>query len=182
MVNIYKLRLTNLQQEILELLFKKVGKVLNQRQIANALGVSQAAVMKALPFLEKLDFINLHKDKETKRWAIDLNTSNDRVMQLKKVSNIKQIYESGLANLLEKEFMGTTIILFGSYSRGEDTINSDIDLAIIGAKEKDINLKKYETLLERKIILNFYSSFDKIHKHLKENLANGIVLAGGFEL
>jgi hypothetical protein len=32
------------------------------------------------------------------------------------------------------------------------------------------------------IKLNFYDSFEKIHKHLKENLANGIILTGGFEL
>ncbi len=182
MVNTSKHKLTNLQQEILRVLFKKVGKPLNQRQIANILGVSQAAIIKALPYLEKLNFIKLKKDPETKRWSIELNTSNNRVMQLKRVDNLQQIYESGLADFLEKEFIGTTIILFGSYSRGDDTINSDIDIAIIGAKEKDIDLRKYEKTLERKININFYDSFKKIHKHLKENLANGILLAGGFEL
>lgn len=182
MVKISKLKLTNLQHEILRVLFKKVGKPLNQRQIANSLGVSQAAVMKALPSLEELGFVNLKKDKETKRWSVEINTSNNRVMQEKRVDNLKQLYESGLADFLEKEFIGTTIILFGSYSRGDDTIDSDIDLAVIGAKEKNLDLKKYEKLLERKILINFYNSFKKIHKHLKENLANGIILAGGFEL
>ncbi len=182
MVNIYKLKLTSLQNQILRLLFIKTGSVLNQRQIALALNVSQPAIIKAIPLLEKNNLIKLNKDKETKRWSISLNTQNHEVMQLKRVDNLLQVYESNLVDYLEKEYAGATIILFGSYARGEDTINSDIDIAIIGRKEKDTNLNKYEKLLEREININFYESFKKIHKNLKENLANGIVLIGGFEL
>ncbi len=182
MVNMYKPELTNLQQKILRLMFKKAGASLNQRQIALALGVSQPAIKKALPVLKQLDYIKVNKDKETKRFSISLNRDNYKVMQLKRVDNLRQIYESGLADFLEKEFAGGTIILFGSYSRGEDTVNSDIDIAVIGREDKMLNLKEYEKELERVININFYGSFTKIHKNLKENLANGIVLAGGFEL
>jgi predicted nucleotidyltransferase len=132
--------------------------------------------------LEETGFLKLSKDKETKRWSISLNTENHKVMQLKRVDNLRNIYGSGLADFLEKEYAGATIVLFGSYSRGEDTNSSDIDIAVIGRKEKTIDLAKYEREFERKININFYSSFDKIHKNLKENLANGILLAGGFEL
>jgi len=182
MVNIYKLQLTSLQQEILRLLFVKAGTALNQRQIANFLEVSQPAVMKALPDIEKNNLIKTKQDRETKRWAIELNRENHTAMQLKQADNIKLIYETGLADFLEKEFAGGTVILFGSYSKGEDVINSDIDIAVIGRKEKEIKLEGYEKTLERKISINFYTSFNKIHKHLQENLCNGIVLAGGIEL
>jgi predicted nucleotidyltransferase len=103
-------------------------------------------------------------------------------MQLKRVDNLKHLYESGIVNYLETECAGATIILFGSFSRGEDTIHSDIDIAVIGRKEKQLNLTNYEKQFERKININYYESFQKIHKHLKENLANGIILVGGFEL
>ena len=103
-------------------------------------------------------------------------------MQLKRVANLKQIYETGLADFLEKEFAGAAIILFGSYSRGDDIANSDIDIAVIGRKDKLIGLSAYEKLLERTININFYESWKKIHKNLKENICNGIVLAGGIEL
>ncbi|HLD55691.1 MAG TPA: nucleotidyltransferase domain-containing protein [Candidatus Nanoarchaeia archaeon] len=182
MVNINKQKLTILQQNILRVLFRKSGVSLNQRQLANLLGVTPPAIIKALPLLEKLGFIKLNKDKETKRFSIELNKNNLRVMQLKRVDNLKQVYESDLADFLEKEYAGAIIILFGSYSRGDDLLNSDIDIAIIGRKKKDVNLENYEKFLERKIIINFYESSNKIHKSLKENLANGIVLAGGFEL
>ncbi len=180
MVNIYKLKLTILQQKILRLLFIKAGKSLNQRQISKILEVSQPAVMKSLPKLEKERLIMLNKD--SGRWAVELNRNNHKAMQLKKVDNLKLIYESELADFLEKEFAGATIIFFGSYSRGDDTVNSDIDIAVIGRKDKIIDLEKFEKILERKININFYDSFNCIHKNLKENLFNGIVLYGGVDL
>lgn len=182
MVNINKQKLTRLQEDLLRVLFKRTGASLNQRQIASILNVTPPAIIKAVPLLKKLDYIAVNKSKETKRLSIELNKNNYKIMQLKRVDNLKQVYESGFADYLEKEFAGGTIILFGSYSRGDDLINSDIDIAIIERKEKEISLVNYEKILERKINLNFYDSFEKIHKNLKENLANGIVLFGGFEL
>lgn len=182
MVNIPRLKLTGLQQEILRLLSLKAGTALNQRQIANYLNVTPPAVMKALPLLEQEDLIKIQQDPETKRWSIELNRDNHQIRQLKRVENLNQMYLSGLADFLEKEFAGATIILFGSYSRGEDIVNSDIDIAVIGRKEKRAEVSTYEQLLERKININFYDSFSNIHKHLKENLCNGIVIIGGIEL
>ena len=182
MVNIYKLKLTNLQRGVLRLLYVKAGISLNQRQISKILEVTQPAIMKALPQLEKDTLIKIKQDKETKRWSIELNRDYHIVIQLKRVDNLRQIYETGLADFLEKEFAGATIILFGSYSKGEDIINSDIDIAVIGRRDKQIDLSVYEKKLERKININFYESFKSIHKNLKENLCNGIVLVGGVEL
>src|SRR3989344_1278566 len=175
MVNIYKQELTILQQEILRLLIIKSGTVLNSYRIAKALGVSAPAVMKSLPRLEKKSLIYVKQDKESKRWAIELNRDNHKVLQLKRVDNLRQIYESGLADFLEKELAGATVILFGSFSRGEDTITSDIDIAVIGRKEKEINLINFDKILERKISINFYPNFKQIHKHLKENIFNGVL-------
>jgi len=181
MVNIYKQELTILQQEILRVLFAKVGKSLNQRQIAKILEVSQAGIIKALPKLKEKDYVRVNQDEESKRWAIELNTDNPKVIQLKRGDNLKKIYESGLVDHLQKEFPGGTIILFGSYSRGEDTIDSDIDIAIIGRKEKDIGFG-FNKRLEKEININFYPSFKEIHKHLKDNILNGIILSGSVEL
>ena len=156
--------------------------MLNQRGIAKLLDVSAPAVIKALPALEKENLIKKEQDTESKRWSIGLNRDNYKAMQLKRADNLKQIYESGLSDFLEQQLAGATIIVFGSFSRGEDIINSDIDIAVIGRKDKFLDLASYEKLLERKININFYNSLKKIHKNLKENVANGIVLAGGLEL
>jgi predicted nucleotidyltransferase len=159
-----------------------MGNPVNALRIAKTLKFSQPAVSKALPLLIKENMIIAKKDKNSGRLSIEINRDNHKIMQLKRADNLKLIYESGLADFLEKEFAGTVIILFGSYSRGEDTINSDIDIAVIGRKDKLIALEKFETILERKININFYSSFKDIHKNLKENIFNGIILYGGIEL
>ena len=83
---------------------------------------------------------------------------------------------------LQENLPGCTIILFGSYGRGEDTIKSDIDIAIIGSKKKEVNLIGFEKILERAIFLHFYDSLKQINKNLKESIHNGIVLVGGIEL
>jgi len=113
---------------------------------------------------------------------IQLNRENQKVIQLKRAENLKSLYESGILEELENQFLGSTIILFGSYSKGEDTITSDIDIAIIGRKEKEHDLSKFEKILKKEIVLNFYPSFKEIHKDLKDSLCNGIVLSGGIIL
>ncbi len=177
-----KNKLTVLQSDIFRLLCIRSGDSLNQREISKLVKVSPTAVATAVLTLEKEGLIIREKQKTMNLALIKLNRDNKKVMQLKRVENLKQIYESSILEYLEDELPGSTIILFGSYSRGDDTLTSDIDIAIIGRKPKELNLKKFESLLERKIILNFYDSFSKIHKDLKENLCNGIILSGGISL
>ena len=182
MVNIYKLKLTILQQGILRLFFIKAGTSLNARAISRFLEVSQPAVSKALPGLEKQEIITIKKDKESKRLSIELNINNRSVVWLKRADNLKQIYDSGLVQFLYDNFPGSTAILFGSYAFGEDTITSDIDLVVIGSKPKELDLSKFEKMLERAIIINYYSSFKDINKHLLNNILNGITLKGAVEI
>lgn len=106
MVNIYKLKLTVLQQEILRFLFVKAGKAFNARQLARGLEVSQPAISKALPFLEKLEYVKVAKDKESKRLSIELDRDNPLLMGLKRAENLRMVYESGLAEFLHDSFPG----------------------------------------------------------------------------
>lgn len=189
MVNIYKLQFTIMQLEILRYLFIKAGMSFNARGLARPLNRTQAGIVKALPALEKEGLVKIKKDKDSGRWSIGLNSDNPKVIALKRVENLKMIYESGLVEFLEGNFPGSTIILFGSYSNGNDIWTneteghkSDIDIAIIGTKGKDIELAIFDKLLERTITINFYPSFNNIHKHLKDNILNGILLSGSVDL
>jgi predicted nucleotidyltransferase len=180
MVNKNKLKLTLLQQEILSFLFEKASKSFNARTIAKNLKVSPPAIAKALPKLQKENLITI--EKEAGRLSIELNRDNRKIIQLKRVHNLKTIYESNIIEFLEDKFPGSIIILFGSYSKGEDTLNSDIDIAIIEAKEKPLSLEKFEEILDREIIIQFYPSLKEIHKNLRSNILNGIILKGGVEI
>ena len=181
-MDMYKLKLTKLQREILRFLFIKSGKSFNLRGVARPLKVSLTAVSKALKELVKDDLLIVRKDPDSKRLSIELDKRNPKVFILKRIENLKLIYESGLVEYLSEKFLGATLILFGSYAFGEDTTNSDVDIAIIGAKEKELDLSEFDEKLERAIVPNFYTGFNKINRNLKANILNGITLEGAVEL
>ncbi len=86
----------------------------------------------------------------------------------------------GLLNYLGNKLMPKAIVLFGSYSRGEDTEESDIDIFVECSKE-EIDLKQYEKDLNRKIQLHFNKNFKALPNELKNNIINGVVLWGYLE-
>ena len=157
-------------------------KSINQRQLAIKLGVSPTAISNSLDKLKKENLVSVEKEEAGKRLLIKLNRDNKAIFFMKRLENLKAIQESGLLNFLSEKFPLATIILFGSYSLGEDISSSDIDIAIIGAKEKDINLQNFEKLIGRKVSLQFYQNIKSIETNLKSNILNGITLKGGVEL
>ncbi len=181
-MNIYAIEWTQLQAEILRILCIKAGTNLSLRNLAKITGKTPTAVSNVLPKLKEEGIIKVEKSKEMNLLSIELNRDNPKSIEYKRIENLKLVYESGLVDYLRENFQGGTIILFGSYSKGEDTIKSDMDIAIICVKERDIDLKKFNKILEREITINFYDSFKGIHKHLLENILNGILLNGGVSL
>lgn len=178
----YKLKWTRVQNEIFRFLCIKSGTSVNQRVIAEALKVSPTAVAKGVKSMSKEGLVVYTKDPRMNLTAVELNRDNEKALSLKRVENLKMIYESGLLNSLSDKFPGALIILFGSYSYGTDTSESDIDIAVIGSKKKEISLKEFENYLGREIIVQFYDSLKEIHKSLRDNIINGIVLRGVIEL
>lgn len=164
---------TDTKERILELLFDFPTKRFHVRELARILKISAPAVSKAIMQLGKKEFIVLKKGFV---YEIQANTLNQQFRNMKRVCNLRRIYQSGLFNFLAENFPLNTIILFGSYSKGEDTEKSDIDIAI-DSKEKYIKLEEYEKVLNKKINIEFIN-FDKISDELKDSIINGIVLNG----
>lgn len=108
------------------------------------------------------------------------NQNNTTYVHYKKIFNIDILNKSGLIDFLKDQCFPECIVLFGSYAKGEDTKTSDIDL-YIQSKEKNIELKKYEKSLGRKIQLHFREDFNKYAKELKNNIINGTILSGYLE-
>ena len=184
-MDIYKEKFTKLEREVLRLLFANSGKKLNQREIALSLKVSPTAVANSIKNLGKTGLLDINKNEASETFEIGLNLHNNQTISMKRVENLRLIYDSGLAEFLSDHFPGTTIVLFGSYSFGEDSYNSDIDIAIIGIKEKSAKLTKlssFEKVFGKKIIVQYYEDFNKINKNLKESILNGIILKGSVKL
>lgn len=179
-MDIHQLNFTLLEQKIFALLCLRAGEKLSQREIAKLLKVSPTAVSNSIKKLRENDLIKVEKTKTIN--FISFNRDGQRAIEMKRVENLKNLYTSGLSDYLEEELAGTTIILFGSYSMGEDTNTSDIDIAVIERKNKMLDIEKFEKILNRKININFYNSWKDIHKQLKNNILNGITLHGSVEL
>jgi predicted nucleotidyltransferase len=177
-----KQKWTVLQQELFSFLCIHSGQSFSLRELAKSTKRSPTAVSNSVKLFEK-GILNIEKSKSMNLVEVELNRENQKAVELKRIENLKQTYDSGLKDSLVSQFPGSSIVLFGSYSLGEDILNknycSDIDIAVIGSKKKEINLEGIEKELKRKILINFYENWEKINKDLRNNILNGIFLMGG---
>ncbi|MBI2660528.1 nucleotidyltransferase domain-containing protein [Candidatus Woesearchaeota archaeon] len=98
----------------------------------------------------------------------------------KRLHNLELIYDSSLISHLSESYNHPkAIILFGSFSRGDDIEKSDIDIAVITSKRLNLDLSRYEKMLKRAVSVHEVS-LDKISGEFKANLLNGIVLEGSW--
>ena len=168
------INLSSLERNVFRALCIHAGETLSQSAIAQLVDATPQGVGKALRRLvdEKLAIVE-----QDPRLNLNHTSLHPEAIAYKRSENLLQLTESGLIGHLSTQNPTATIVLFGSYSRGEDTIRSDIDIAIIGPSGES-NIASFEAKLFREISLNRYESPAQIHDQLRENLCNGIVLAG----
>ncbi len=128
---------------------------------------------------EKL-IIETFERKGERKFPLYRANLNKEFKKYKSTHNLNSIYESKLIEFIDEKLAPKSIVLFGSYSRGEDTENSDIDL-FIECKKEVLYLKDFEKILKRKIELHFNENFKSYPKELKNNIINGITLNGFLE-
>lgn len=101
----------------------------------------------------------------------------------KKLYNLRSLFSSGLVDFLVQELSNPTIVLFGSYARGEDVEKSDIDIYIESAKMEMPSLAKFEKKLQRKVQVFKYKDISKVeNKELANNIINGVTINGFLEV
>ena len=175
-------KFTKTEEEILIFLFAHPTTSFRGRVLAGRLKQSAPGVIKSARNLEKMSLLKISKDFSL---SIGLNRENKEIFTLKRINNLSLLYKSGLVSFLSGRFPGSAVLVFGSYAYGEDTEGSDIDLAVIGYPEKELegkSLMPYEKSLERNVHIHFFRSLKEISKNLKENLINGVVLDGVLKL
>ena len=67
-----------------------------------------------------------------------IETANEIFVFEKKLFNLKQVFSSGVIGYLRNELSNPTVILFGSYAKGEDVEESDIDLYLETPSKKTV--------------------------------------------
>ncbi|MBM3206910.1 MAG: nucleotidyltransferase domain-containing protein [Candidatus Staskawiczbacteria bacterium] len=171
----------NIKQKIKEHFFINPTSKLRVREIEKLLKLPIPSVIRYCRELQTEGILTIIKTGSVMFYTG--NRANSNFILEKKLFNIKSVYDSKLVEFLKIELSNPVVILFGSYSKGEDIESSDIDLYIETPSKKEINLEKFEKILKRKIQLFRHKSILEIkNKELADNMINGIVLNGFIEV
>jgi predicted nucleotidyltransferase len=153
------------------------------KEISKKANLSHTSTKTHLLELKRLNIIEEHIEKKGKRNfpIFRANINNPDYRKYKQINNLYQLHESKLIEFISDSLMPKSIVLFGSYLRGEDIEDSDIDL-FVECKKETILISKYEKILNRKIQLHFKDNFNKFPLELKNNIINGLTIKGNLEL
>ena len=168
--------------KILEEFTKDKDNRIYGRAIAQKYNLNQKTISNILNNLEKQGILKFKREGKNKYYFLNKNNSEIKeIVQLveinKKIIFTKnQIKFKGLFENLEKKTKGI-LIIFGSYAKGIEKKDSDLDLFIIGEIE---NIKKLEDSfgIDINIVKIKQNKFNKNELFIKEIMENHIVLKG----
>jgi len=170
----------------MEFLFRYPDKEFSLSDLAKLASVRKSNMGTILKELEDIGFIEISK--LANLWRIKANQQGLIYIRSKIVYNLNFAYQSGLVDFLIDYFKNPkAIVLFGSFRKGEDISNSDIDIAIETeeAKEYEIiglrELADFENRIGKKIQIHLFN-MKNIDINVLNNITNGIVLWGFLEV
>ena len=164
--------------KVLELFFVNPSIEFHLRELSRLLKLSMPTIVSTTDILSKEKMVIKTKGKVLTR--VIANRENVKFVRHKRVYNLEQIYVSGFVDILVSKYnQPKNIILFGSFSRGEDNENSDIDIGIVTNKKIGVDVSSFEKALKRKITIHEID-INKVSGEFKANLANGVVLEGSW--
>jgi len=168
--------------KVLRVFFINPTKKFNLKEISRLSRIAHTSVKNELEKLIKQKLIIKEIEIRGKRkFPVYSSNINEKFLELKRIHNESAIKQSELIAYLRAQLMPNLIVLFGSFSRGEDIEESDIDI-FIESKPKEIDLKKFENILNHKINLIFKPNINLLKKEFLNNILNGIILYGIIEI
>ncbi|MBR9692674.1 nucleotidyltransferase domain-containing protein [Candidatus Woesearchaeota archaeon] len=170
------MRLQNIKRTLAAFFLRKPTAKLRVRELERTLKLPLPSVIRYCKELEEEKILTTVKMGNVVFYTAD-RTSENYLLE-KKLFNLRQLYESGLVAYLKQELNNPPIIVFGSYAKGEDIEESDIDLYVESSSK--INLETFEKRLERPIQL--FRNLKKLPPHLANNIMNGITLNNEVEV
>lgn len=171
----------DIKKTISEYFFVNPTAKLRVREIERTLKLPLPSVIRYCKEMEKEGILTTIKTGNVNFYVA--NRGSEKYLLEKKLCNIKKIYESGLIEYIRQELSNPAIVLFGSFSKGEDTEESDIDLYIETPSKKKVILEKFEKLLKRRIQVFQHKNLNEIsNPYLANNIINGITLNNYIEV
>jgi len=168
--------------KIIKYFFKKPYNSIHLRELSRQTNTSIYSTKIIVDNLVKKEFLS--EEKRGNQRLLKANIENIFFKHLKIAFSIKNIQESGIIGFLKNKIPAiSSIVLYGSTSKGVDAEESDIDLLVIGQKSK-IDLLDYEKKSGKEInlIIMKWSEWREHEKtdraFYREILKDGIALYG----
>jgi predicted nucleotidyltransferase len=172
--------------KVLYWFFDFPSREMSLNDLSEAVGISKTTANKVVTKLVQEGF--LKRDVLGKIWRISCNIAHPHNLIAKVPYHLTAIYQSGILDAIYKQIPSPrAVILFGSYRKGDDNEQSDIDIAVevLGNDEMKLQelgrLEKLGFRTNVKVNLHIFSR-NKIDSNLFANIANGIVLSGFLEV
>ena len=172
-----KVNMTSLESRVLLWLARNFDKEFYVREITKAVPGSLGGCHKVLRNLYDKGLITRRKSGRNVYYSI--NDRNQAIRYFKIFMNINEL--TGVIKLLQDKC--SKIILFGSCAKGEDTIESDIDIVVITHEKDEVQRSLKFISLSREIAAVVLSPQDYIKvkerdKAFYSEVAKGITLWG----
>lgn len=159
---------------VLEVFFQEPTAVHFIREISRTINLAPTSIKNHIEALQKENLIIKKSAKPFDGFIA--NRDDEKFKHLKQAYNFYSLFE--LKKKIIEECYPKQLILFGSYARGEDIENSDIDILIISKTKKNLELSSTEKKLKRTVHLTFITEISKLDESLQENVKRGFTLYG----
>jgi len=124
-------------------------------ELSKILKISTFATKKNAEILLREGLINDERKANLRYFKAGINSPFFKYLKI--AFSIDLLLKSGLLDFLRENIPNlSSIVLFGSTAKGLDTIESDIDILIVGQK-KQLNLTRFEKELGREITIHTFS-------------------------
>ncbi len=161
--------------KVLSVFFKEPTSIHFIKEIGKEIDLAPTSVRNHIKELLKENLIERKKAAPFDGFVA--NRENPDFVYYKRIYNLYSLKD--LREFIISECYPKAIILFGSYSLGEDVESSDIDIALLSKTKKMIDVKKYEKGLGRIVNIMFIKRLNDLDSSIQKKVINGIILHGG---
>ena len=173
-------------QKVIGWFFAYPLKEMSLNDLSAALNMPKTTAKKVVEQLIKEGFLN--RELFGKMWKISCN-QNHIYNHTRKISqNLNMIFESQILDILHDKIRNPkSVILFGSYRKGDDNEKSDIDIAVEVLGNEEMKIAELGVIpqfgFRKNVLVNLHIfSRNKIDLNLFSNISNGILLEGFLEV
>ncbi len=173
-------------RKVLGWFFSYPNRKIGLNDLSAAVKVSKRNAKKAVLALKDGGFLSV--EPIGRIWQISCNPEHPYNYTRRIARNLTLVYESGILEAVHEVLPNPkAVILFGSYRKGDDNENSDIDVAAEVVGNETLRVVELGVLPEfgyrKNVPVNLHIfSRNKIDINLFANIANGIVLEGFLEV